>query len=150
MLESFHPAVRTWFERRFPAGPTAPQAGGWHEIAAGNHILIAAPTGSGKTFAAFLAAIDALVRQGVRGELRLRPYNQDSELLLELGCEELPASWLPDLTNQIGEVVVQQLTERRLPPEAPADRRGDSPDRPWYRAVPARACPESRHFRRAL
>ena len=31
----------------------------------------------------------------------------DRELLLEIGCEELPASWLPGLTNQIGEVVVR-------------------------------------------
>ena len=45
MLDSFHPAVRAWFERRFPAGPTEPQAGGWGEIAAGRHTLIAAPTG---------------------------------------------------------------------------------------------------------
>jgi glycyl-tRNA synthetase beta chain len=45
----------------------------------------------------------------------------DRELLLELGCEELPASWLPGLTNQIGEVVVAQLTGQRLPPEAPAE-----------------------------
>ncbi len=45
----------------------------------------------------------------------------DRELLLELGCEELPASWLPGLTNQIGEALVAQLTEHRLPPEAPAE-----------------------------
>src|SRR5258707_9578321 len=62
MLETFHPAVRTWFERRFAAGPTRPQAGGWREIAAGNHTLIAAPTGSGKTLAAFLVCIDRIYR----------------------------------------------------------------------------------------
>jgi glycyl-tRNA synthetase beta chain len=45
----------------------------------------------------------------------------DRELLLEIGCEELPASWLPGLTQQIGEVVVAELRERRLPPEAPAE-----------------------------
>jgi glycyl-tRNA synthetase beta chain len=45
----------------------------------------------------------------------------DRELLLEIGCEELPASWLPGLTNQVGEVVVAQLKEHRLPPEAPAE-----------------------------
>ncbi len=56
----FHPAVRTWFARRFPAGPTEPQARGWGEIAAGKHTLIAAPTGSGKTLAAFLVCIDRL------------------------------------------------------------------------------------------
>jgi glycyl-tRNA synthetase beta chain len=45
----------------------------------------------------------------------------DRELVLEIGCEELPASWLPGLTNQIGDVVVEQLKEHRLPPEAPAE-----------------------------
>ena len=37
---------------------------------AGRHTLVAAPTGSGKTFAAFLAAIDGLVRQATAGTLR--------------------------------------------------------------------------------
>ena len=64
MLESLHPAVRAWFERRFPDGPTAPQEGGWREIAAGNDTLIAAPTGSGKTLAAFLVCIDRLCHAG--------------------------------------------------------------------------------------
>ncbi len=45
----------------------------------------------------------------------------DRELLLELGCEELPASWLPGLTNQIGRVVEDQLRAHRLPPEAAAE-----------------------------
>jgi ATP-dependent Lhr-like helicase len=61
-LESFHPAVRTWFERRFGDGPTEAQAGGWPAIVARRHTLICAPTGSGKTLAGFLAAIDALYR----------------------------------------------------------------------------------------
>ena len=45
----------------------------------------------------------------------------DRELLLEIGCEEIPASWLPGLTNQVGEVVLAQLKEHRLAPEAPAE-----------------------------
>jgi glycyl-tRNA synthetase beta chain len=45
----------------------------------------------------------------------------DRELLLEIGCEEIPASWLPNLTQQVGEVVVSQLNANRLPPEAPAE-----------------------------
>ncbi|MBV8301395.1 MAG: DEAD/DEAH box helicase, partial [Candidatus Dormibacteraeota bacterium] len=63
-----HPAVRTWFERRFPEGPTAAQSEGWPHIAAGRNALIAAPTGSGKTLAAFLVCIDALYRAFERGE----------------------------------------------------------------------------------
>ena len=62
ILERFHPAVRVWFERRFPDGPTEAQVGGWPAVAAGQQTLICAPTGSGKTLAGFLAAIDALYR----------------------------------------------------------------------------------------
>src|SRR5919109_1142421 len=66
--EPFHPAVRAWFERRFPDGPTEAQAGGWPAIVAGRHTLICAPTGSGKTLAGFLGAIDALYRAHAAGE----------------------------------------------------------------------------------
>ena len=45
----------------------------------------------------------------------------DRELLLEIGCEELPAGWLPDLTQKIGEVVLAQLRTHRLVPESPAE-----------------------------
>jgi ATP-dependent helicase Lhr and Lhr-like helicase len=68
VLERFHPAVRLWFERRFPDGPTEAQSGGWPAILDGRHTLICAPTGSGKTLAGFLAAIDALYRAHESGE----------------------------------------------------------------------------------
>jgi glycyl-tRNA synthetase beta chain len=45
----------------------------------------------------------------------------DRELLLEIGCEELPASWLPRLTNEVGETVAAQLREHRLAAEAPSE-----------------------------
>ena len=67
-LEQFHPAVRNWFLRQFPA-PTEPQAEAWPAIKASKHTLIAAPTGSGKTLAAFLSAIDDLVWKAVEGTL---------------------------------------------------------------------------------
>jgi len=65
---SFHPAVRSWFERTFE-GPTVAQERGWAEILEGRDTLIAAPTGSGKTLAAFLAALDALVHRADDGPL---------------------------------------------------------------------------------
>jgi len=64
----FHPAVGEWFRRRFPEGPTEPQAQGWPLIGAGLDTLIAAPTGSGKTLAGFLVAIDSLYRAHEAGE----------------------------------------------------------------------------------
>jgi ATP-dependent Lhr-like helicase len=69
-LDAFHPAVARWFEGAFPA-PTPAQAAAWPAIMAGRNTLVAAPTGSGKTLTAFLAAIDALVREGLAsgGEL---------------------------------------------------------------------------------
>src|SRR5258708_39363488 len=45
----------------------------------------------------------------------------ERELILEIGCEELPAGWLPGLTNQIGEIVDAQLRAHRLPPESPVE-----------------------------
>jgi ATP-dependent Lhr-like helicase len=67
-LDSFHPAVAAWFSRTFDA-PTAAQERAWPALQAGEHVLVAAPTGSGKTFAAFLAAIDQLVKEGLQGDL---------------------------------------------------------------------------------
>ena len=68
VLDRFHPAVANWFIKQF-AQPTEPQAKAWPVIKDRRHTLIAAPTGSGKTLSAFLAAIDDLVRQGIDGKL---------------------------------------------------------------------------------
>jgi ATP-dependent Lhr-like helicase len=61
---AFHPVLRQWFAKRFPGGPTDAQRLGWPAIARGRDTLIAAPTGTGKTLAAFLVQIDRLLREG--------------------------------------------------------------------------------------
>ncbi|MDW8373919.1 MAG: DEAD/DEAH box helicase, partial [Planctomycetota bacterium] len=61
--------MRGWFESAF-AAPTPAQRAAWPAIHAGRNVLVAAPTGAGKTLAAFLSAIDALVRQGLARTLR--------------------------------------------------------------------------------
>jgi ATP-dependent helicase Lhr and Lhr-like helicase len=59
-LASFHPAVADWFRAVFDR-PTRPQTLGWPAIQSGQSTLILAPTGTGKTLAAFLACIDRLM-----------------------------------------------------------------------------------------
>ncbi len=58
-LQSFSPAAAAWFSTTFDS-PTPPQAAGWPKIAAGDHTLILAPTGSGKTLSAFFWGLDQL------------------------------------------------------------------------------------------
>jgi ATP-dependent Lhr-like helicase len=67
-LHDFHPAVAGWFSQAFPGGPTPAQQAAWPAIRAGRDTLVAAPTGSGKTLTAFLAAIDQLVQRGLSPE----------------------------------------------------------------------------------
>jgi glycyl-tRNA synthetase beta chain len=45
----------------------------------------------------------------------------DRELLIEIGCEEIPASWLPGLTRQMATHVDARLKELRLTPASPAE-----------------------------
>jgi ATP-dependent Lhr-like helicase len=58
----FHPVTTEWFKAVFDA-PTAPQRMGWPVIARGENALILAPTGTGKTLAAFLWCLDRLMLQ---------------------------------------------------------------------------------------
>ncbi len=62
-LDLFHPAVSAWFRERFPGGPTPAQTLAWPAIAAGRNVLLVSPTGTGKTLAAFLVALDSLVKR---------------------------------------------------------------------------------------
>jgi len=59
VLTRFSPATQDWFRGSF-AAPTPAQVGAWDAISSGNHTLVVAPTGSGKTLSAFLWALDRL------------------------------------------------------------------------------------------
>ena len=70
-LSGFDPLVREWFSARFSA-VTEPERLGWPAVRPGRDVLISAPTGTGKTLAAFLTCIDGLVRRAREGALEDR------------------------------------------------------------------------------
>src|SRR5438309_3007597 len=97
-LKPFHPLVRAWFRDTLGA-PSPPQREGWPAIASGAHTLILAPTGTGKTLAAFLWELNALIAEGLREPLAnavhilyispLKALNNDIQRNLEAPLAEL-------------------------------------------------------------
>jgi len=57
-----------WFERAL-GKPTDVQHEAWPSIAAGRHVLVSAPTGTGKTLSAFLVFIDQMMTEARMGTL---------------------------------------------------------------------------------
>jgi ATP-dependent Lhr-like helicase len=127
VLDSFHPAVASWFLEQF-GEPTPPQRMGWPTIASGQSTLIVAPTGSGKTLAAFLAALDHLWRtprreKGVRilYVSPLKALNQDIGRNLQFPLE--------------GIIAQAHAAGTPLPPLAVGIRSGDTPSQERARMV---------------
>jgi ATP-dependent helicase Lhr and Lhr-like helicase len=94
-LELFHPLLRQWFTQRVGT-PTDVQQAAWPKIAAGDSVLVTAPTGSGKTLTAFLWALDRLVSgawpEGATSVLYISPLkalNNDIRRNLLTPLEEL-------------------------------------------------------------
>jgi ATP-dependent Lhr-like helicase len=117
-LESFHPTIRRWFTASIGA-PSPPQVAGWPKIRAGHNTLIAAPTGTGKTLAAFLYALDELLREG--------PSLPDE-------CRVLYVSPLKALSNDVAKNLQRPLAELReldatLPDVRVLVRTGDTPQK---------------------
>lgn len=120
----FCPPVRAWLEERFRT-PTEPQERGWPVIGRGEDVLIAAPTGSGKTLTAFLHVLDRLARRALDGGL-------------EEGIEAVYVSPLRALSHDIQRNLEEPLSGIRQAAEklglpAPgirtAVRTGDTPQR---------------------
>jgi ATP-dependent Lhr-like helicase len=121
-LERFHPLIRSWFESRF-SSPTEAQRLGWPSIQAGQDTLIAAPTGSGKTFAAFLASLNALLRLAVTGELQSQTY-----VVYVSPLRALSNDIQRNLQGPLAEILALARQERPECPEIRAlVRTGDTP-----------------------
>jgi ATP-dependent Lhr-like helicase len=131
VFSAFHPAVRTWFNSAFESA-TPVQSAAWSAIDSDQNVLIAAPTGSGKTFAAFLCAINELVLQSQEDPLSdgvqvlyispLKALSNDIERNLQLPLEGIDR-WLLENTGKASGIRALVRTGDTTPGEREKMRR---------------------------
>jgi len=120
-LAAFHPVVQRWFLQKL-GSPSEPQVQGWPVIREGHDVLIAAPTGSGKTLTAFLACLDELVRRALLGTL------EDSTRVLYVSpLKALGNDVQKNLLGPLGEILELARQEGHTPQDIRvAVRTGDT------------------------
>lgn len=69
VLNLFQQETKAWFSDTL-GHPTCVQKEAWPLIAGGRHVLVSAPTGTGKTLSAFLVFLDRMKRQAQEGVLK--------------------------------------------------------------------------------
>jgi ATP-dependent helicase Lhr and Lhr-like helicase len=129
VLDMFQPVVRSWFERQFPNGPTQPQAAAWPLIAQGKDVLVASPTGTGKTLTGFLVAIDAACAADTAGlDDQLAPRVVYVSPLRALAADvhqnlQVPLEGIRAEADRLGIPVPQVSVATRTGDTPPAERR---------------------------
>src|SRR5580765_2931574 len=118
----FHPLIAEWFHRQV-GQPTDVQVQAWPVIQSGTDVLIAAPTGSGKTFAAFLSCIDHLFKQALAREL-----DDHTQVLYVSPLKALSNDIQKNLQQPLAEIGNAALSAGLLMPELRVlVRTGDTP-----------------------
>ena len=121
-LFQFHPLIAEWFTSSVGT-PTDVQIQSWPAIQSGTDVLIAAPTGSGKTFAAFLSCIDHLFKQALAREL-----DDHTQVLYVSPLKALSNDIQKNLQQPLAEIGHAALSAGLLMPELRVlVRTGDTP-----------------------
>lgn len=129
VLELFHPVIKEWFEKNI-GKPSPPQIEGWPAIGRGENVLITAPTGAGKTLAAFLECINDLFVKEINDELEpgvqvlyispLKALNNDIYRNLEVPLKGIEALCtdigikLPNITKAVRTGDTTQSERRKM------------------------------------
>ena len=72
-LDSLNLFIRKWFVARYKE-PSPPQRYSFKLIKEKKNILVTAPTGSGKTFSAFMAVLSDLMNMSLANQLEEKVY----------------------------------------------------------------------------
>jgi ATP-dependent Lhr-like helicase len=128
-LDRVSEPLRCWFRRRF-GEPTEIQRAAWSVLPSGRHLLLSAPTGTGKTLAAFLPVLAQLFAEKktpltVRNVSclyvsPLKALSNDAFRSLTAHIEELTALWpghrIPHLAVRSGDSTASERRRLRTHP----------------------------------
>jgi ATP-dependent Lhr-like helicase len=128
-LDEAPKTIADWFRRRY-GEPTAIQRAAWSRLPAGQHLLLSAATGTGKTLAAFLPILTQLIQDRTPEESApsclyiapLKALSADTHRTLTAHLEELsallPAAYMPRLAMRSGDSTAAERRQlRRHPPQ---------------------------------
>lgn len=102
-LTLFEPETAAWFRETLGA-PTPVQEQSWGAIAEGKHVLVSAPTGTGKTLSAFLVFLDRLKKQALDGNLK-----QELQLIYVSPLKSLAADIRENLKKPLAGIGGEEL-----------------------------------------
>lgn len=122
VLELFDEGTQKWF-RSMLGEPTPVQQEAWPGIAAGCHVLVSAPTGTGKTLSAFLVFLDRMKRQAREGTLK-----EELQLIYVSPLKSLAADIRENLRRPLDGIGAQEDITVGI-------RTGDTPQRDRQRMV---------------
>ncbi|MCI8355787.1 MAG: DEAD/DEAH box helicase [Lachnospiraceae bacterium] len=115
-LQLFDSCTAKWFEENL-GKPTAVQQEAWPAIAEGGHVLVSAPTGTGKTLSAFLVFLDRMKEQAKAGVLK-----RELHLIYVSPLKSLAADIRENLKRPLEGIGGQELVTAAV-------RTGDTPPR---------------------
>lgn len=130
-LDLFHSVTSSWF-RNTLGKPTEVQQEAWPAIARGDHALVSAPTGTGKTLSAFLIFLDQLKKEAREGSLK-----QELQLIYVSPLKALAADIRENLNRPLEGIEVEEkkagiTTSQNI---NVAIRTGDTPQKERQRMI---------------
>ena len=103
VLQLFTQETADWFQNTLGT-PTPVQKEAWPKIAAGGHVLVSAPTGTGKTLSAFLVFLDRMKQQAQAGKLK-----QELQLIYVSPLKSLAADIRENLRRPLEGIGAQEV-----------------------------------------